>query len=260
MVDLKLKHPLYKEVFEKVPKNLDLPHSYSNYELTDLTKTNKETLSNLQGGTPFLSRYKFRKGHLYLCTSPLKKSTTNFMDHALFVTSLLRIAEYSRPTHNLYYTIGESSNISLKKVHSPGDNVFHLQKAENDIDIIPEHRQINGTTNLKLHDQIKEAGNYELLLNNKLINGIAFNYPRKESDLKNLSEEKIAELLNKYGLTHSQVLKSELLSKGKSIEKYSEGTNYWWHSLVLVLFFLLCESLLLNGINLIRSNPQVSNT
>ena len=66
-------------------------------------------------------------------------------------TSLLRMAELSRPMGTLYHTIGDEARIPLEGLAVATDEPPHL-KGPNGLDLVPEVRRTPGRTDLLLHD------------------------------------------------------------------------------------------------------------
>ncbi|MFB0997909.1 MAG: BatA domain-containing protein, partial [Flavobacteriales bacterium] len=92
---LDFQHPMFRDVFEKIPKNIDLPVVSNSYQLSVSSRSRVEKLMKLQSGNDFLSKFNYKNGSLYLFTVPLDKEFSNLTSHSVFVTSLLRIVENS---------------------------------------------------------------------------------------------------------------------------------------------------------------------
>ena len=82
-------HPIFNQVFEKIPKNPDLP-SVSNY--FPINSPAGITIFKLPNGNSYLQDITAGKGHLFICASALTNEFTNFQNHALFVPILLKAA------------------------------------------------------------------------------------------------------------------------------------------------------------------------
>ena len=249
---LNLEHELFKNVFEKLPENLDLPEIQSHYKFSENIKTNEEYLIRLQNGDAFLSQYAVGKGKVYLCATPLKSAYSNFSKHAIFVPTIYKIALLSEPKNNLFYTIGKDETIEINQ-SAKGENLYHItnfplfERGSGGVsfDIIPEHQIINGKNQLFIHNQIKEAGNYFLTNNNENLAGLAFNYDRKESDLKCWTAEELIAQSERAGFTNVSVINSQNTDLSKAISEIELGTRLWKLCIIFVLLFLGIEILLL---------------
>ena len=112
--------------------------------------------------------------------TPINTTVTSFKKHALFVPVFLNIANRSINPTLIYNTIS-SNNYFVSNDNNKG--VFNL-KNEN-IDIIPNCRSINGQTRYYTNNFIQKSGQYKLYDNQKIIDFIAYNYDSEESQLKN---------------------------------------------------------------------------
>ncbi|HRH39949.1 MAG TPA: hypothetical protein PK760_16480, partial [Flavobacteriales bacterium] len=90
-----LEHPFYRDVFTTMPRNVDLPVVHERWRLEPAAGS--DALLRMQDGSTFLSRTAVERGSVYLCATPLAERSSNFTRHALFATSLLRMAELARP-------------------------------------------------------------------------------------------------------------------------------------------------------------------
>ncbi|MBK8339972.1 MAG: hypothetical protein IPK99_08240 [Flavobacteriales bacterium] len=101
-IDLDL--PFYREVFSELPRNVDLPTVRQRYRWSP--RAGAEVLLRSQDGQPYLTRHAAQQGQVFVGASPLDPAGGSFIRHALFVTSLLRMAESSRNSGALYHVIG----------------------------------------------------------------------------------------------------------------------------------------------------------
>jgi hypothetical protein len=241
---IELQHQLYRDVFEDVPDNMDLPRTLSHYKLSQSVRSNEESLLRLQNGDAFLSRFEVGKGKVYLWTVPLDPDFSNLTRHAIFVTSMLRIAEFSLPESELEYTIGRDNVVELSNFATSVENTFRIVGEQSEYDIILEHRNIGGKTNVFMHDEIRDAGTYHLQYNNMPVRGIALNYERTESELAAYAIDEVLDLIGKLGLGNFSVI--EATSAGDAINlKDLKETKLWKYFIMLVLLFLALEILLI---------------
>jgi len=237
-------HPIYKNVFESIPENMDLPVVPKHFRFAQQTKTDLERLLILENGDLFMGQYTYGRGKVYLTASPLSNNFSNFARHALFVPTLYNMAIQSQTDVPLFYTIGKDEVISLTNVNIPADNVFHLTLDQSDIDIIPEHKILNFKTSLFVHNQIAKAGNYQLE-SGDWQTGISFNYQRKESDLRTYSPEEIKELFEQSGLSNVTLIESDYAKLSNSLSQVSRGKQLWEFCILLTLLLLGIEILLI---------------
>jgi len=243
---INLDHPVYKDVFDKKTfsaTNLDLPKVSEHYVISKTSRSNGEHLLTLQNGNAFLNKYDVDKGKLYISAVPLN-SGSNFAKHAIFVPTLYKIGMYSQNTQVLFYTISKDQTIETKNVVT-GENVYHIRGINTNFDIIPEHKISDAKTEIFFHDQITEAGNYDLFANTSRLTGISFNFNRNESDLRYFTPDELKEKINNYNYLNINILNLTESEITASLTEMDEGKKLWKLCLILALLFLAIEIVLL---------------
>jgi hypothetical protein len=237
-----LQEPFYNEVFTAMPKNVELPLSRLRYRMT--SPPTGDALLRLQNGDLFLSAIPSGKGQVYICASPLNDDGGTFTQHALFVTSLLRMAELSRPMGALYHIIGAESNIALEGVDISGEEAPHL-KGPDGTDLVPEVRNNLGTTSIALHDVDLAPGGYALTLGTDTIARVALNLPRSESDPIAFTPEQLKQRLAERGLTSFNVVEAGGENLAVRLSELDQGTKVWKWFVIAALLFLAFEILII---------------
>lgn len=237
-----LRQPFYSEVFSTMPKNVELPLSRLKFNLTAPPTT--DALLRLQNGRLFLAAIPIGRGQVYLCASPLSEEGGTFTRHALFVTSLLRMAELSRPMGALYHTIGAEASIALEGVDISGEEAPHL-RGPNGTDLVPEVRVNLGTTSIALHDVDLPPGGYALTLGTDTIARVALNLSRDESDPAAWSPEQLRQRLAERGLTSFKVMDIAGEDLAVRLSELDQGTKLWKWFVLAALLFLGLEILII---------------
>lgn len=236
---------LYEGVFDQVNQQMDLPKVYRHYLLTKQIKSNSRVILSLQNGDPLLSYHSIGKGKAYILSSPLDDKAGNFIKHALFVPTVIKIAINSIKPRLLYYQTALNEAIELPNMIQAKDQPLHLQKTDKSFDVIPEHRIVNSTLTLFTQNQIQQAGHYQILEDQALLGGVSFNYSRKESDMHFYNTEELDHLINEQAINNIQVISVGEKSLTKSIEEINDGKKLWKLCLILTLIFLACEILII---------------
>ena len=244
VASINLEHPIYHDVFEIVPQNIDLPVAQMHFQMEQNLRTNTEDLLRLQNGDPFFSVNRFGKGKLYTSAVGLQESFGNFTRHAVFVTTILRAAELSVSTSPLYYTIGRDESAELFNISATGEQTFRLSHSASNYEVIPEHRNFGGKTNIFFRNQIRQAGNYELNLADQEVAGFGFNFSRDESEPAVYSSEELANELARLGLTRFNLIADTNGAGTIAIDRLHER-HYWKYCIWMVLIFLALEVILL---------------
>lgn len=248
--DINIDHEIYHDVFESIPENMDMPEVYKHYPIKGKVLSLDETIMKLMNGDPFLLSVKSGSGVLYLSSVPLDAEFSNFPRHALFVPTLYNIALLSVPFGKLYYVIGNEVGVEVKNREASGEITFRIKALDKDFEFIPEHRNIELQTTVFPHDQIKESGNYLLMLGDEEIEGLSFNYDRSESVMKFYNSEQLSEMILSakdrnplYRKYYVFDLKDKPISK--VMEEMNQGIKLWKIFIILALIFLFSEVMLL---------------
>lgn len=245
--EINLEDYFYDDVFEELPKNINLPtitkHFNFNATSNSLTKT---SLLTLQNNDDLLCRYSFGKGKVYIFSSSLGKNTGNFASHSLFVPTFYKIAINSIPQNKLYYTIGKDFQFELKAIkNNSADQTISIKNNMGDEEFIPEIRKTNNGISIIVHDQIKNGGNHLVKDNNEIIHAVSFNYDRNESNLNVNSIETLQEMINDNGLNNYQIIESSTSTIANDLSNINNGKQLWKYCVILALVFLGIETLLL---------------
>lgn len=242
---INLEHYLYQGVFDRLPENLDLPKVNSYFTSQRLSRSREEVLLSLQNGTPFLSAFPFGSGKLYVTHVSLRPDQSNFAQHAIFVPTLLRIAENSQPQTKLYYTIGEDEVVNLRQTSLGSEDVFRIKSSSATGEFIPENRRVGGQLELFLHNRIKSAGLYQLSKGDEPISYLGFNYSREESNMLAYSIKNWQAKLNAAGWTNASIIESNIDSISKVVDDLDQGRQLWHLFLILALAMVIIEILLI---------------
>jgi len=242
---INLEHPLYSDVFEDIPENIDLPVVFKSYRIKIETTSKQESLMELQTGQAFLNVFNSDRGKVYLFAVPFQSSFSNFPKHAVFVPTMYKIAISSVIEDNLSYTIGKNEVITVRNVNLGIDNVLSIRDLQSEFEFIPEHRRINSHLDIFPHGQIALAGNYTLFNGDFPLKGIAFNYDRTESELVFFTMDEIEAYLEDNGLRNFSIVESADRPFVQTLSDLSQGKQLWRWFVMLALLFLLGEVLLL---------------
>lgn len=243
---LNVEHELFRDVFETIPENPDLPFVLGHYPMQDYRIKGADMLMDLQNGDPLVSHLAFGKGRLYITTTPAGDKYGNLVRHAIWVPLMYRMAMLSRPQQQLYYTIGKDDVISIPSMPLDGDRSPVISHAATNFEFIPGIRRSGESVDLFTYGRIAAAGHYALKVpENSWQSVLSFNYDRRESDPGIIHPDELSEWVNREG--HEQVFIVDHSAKtvGQAIMQLTSGNELWPWFIWLALFFLLLEVLLL---------------
>lgn len=233
---------VFQDVYVNANQNIKLPSTQGNFRQKRTSNTGEEVLLKYRDGGSFLSKYKREKGNVFFCASPLDIEQSDLVSNGdIFVPMLYKIAIHSDKNLKIAYTIGQDNLLEAENSVSNTETVYKLQgRAE---EFIPQQRAIGEKVVLGVGDQVKEAGFYNLFLEeDKPLNTFAFNYDRKESNLQYFNEGDLNAI---GGLAFDIIGSTETTNFKALIGERSKGIVLWKWCIILTLIFLAIEVLLL---------------
>jgi len=233
---INLQSPVFKNIFDSYPQNPDLPVVKKYYQLA--LSNNSQNLMFLPGNNPFLTESPGGKGKVYVSAVALNDDFSNLQRHALFLPVLFRIALLSGHDQPLFYTIGQNEAIEMPPIQTGEKQLLKLNK--DNISIIPDVRQQEGSTLLYLSDEVQQAGAYHLQKQDSTVAVLAFNNSRSESDLTYLTPADLAKIIPKSG----SILQAGTASLKNAVTDINIGVQLWKLCIILALIFLAAEILL----------------
>ncbi len=233
---------IFKDVFRNRNAALRLPTTQGNFPLGRVGSRRQEALLTYRDGSTALAKYTLGEGNVYLSGAPLETEVSNLALNAeIFIPMLYKMGISSGRRRPAAYTIGTDEVIETNKRGASADIVYKLRGPGGEF--IPSQRAAGNRVLLGLGGQVPEAGVYDLLLGDEIVDAFAFNYNREESDLDYLTGDELADL--------GAAANIGLLDAGNQasligdIREQNEGTPLWRYFLWAALGFLLVEVLLL---------------
>ncbi len=238
-------HYIFKNAFEKTNGNIDMPTLKAWYPLSLNSATTAEPMMMLQSGSPFMLSSSVGNGRAYICAVSLLTEESSFTNHAFFPTTLLRVAEFSQSSEQLAYELGKEQAITLRNLNVTGEETFRLRNVQSNLEIIPEHRNAGGNTEIFIHTDLDAAGNYALMMGDVQSATLSFNYDRTESDTKAISADDVQKTIEEKDWSNWNILSGNLESIAAGAGEITDGKKYWLTMIVWALIFLAVEILLI---------------
>ncbi len=236
ITDLNFDHPIYKDVFKSVSKELNKPSTKHNFPIF-LSEINKgKTILKLQNDDPFLWSGTSNGNYCFLLSTDLSKGS-NLNDHALFVPTFYNMSFLKDNMTKLQYTIGKEQRIRLKKSDSSDKISLHFM----DKTYYPTFKQMESGLFIELGPEFKEEGIYNLVQNKHIIGKLGFNYSRKESELKYYELEELEKYISNQKGNSIQIIDQTKESMVKELTQQFTGKILWPYFLALSLLFLIFE-------------------
>lgn len=230
---------IFQNVFEEKPRPNSFPALEKHYEV-NTTDLNLRPLINLPGNDFLLARKAIENGHLFVFTIPLDKSWSNWSRHALFVTTLFKIAEMSINTPTHAYTIGSTYNIVIN-VDPDDQPLLELVSKPQNFAFVPEQSRVDGNLKLNLKNEILEQGFYKLMQKDSVYTSLAFNFSRKESEMDFYSLEE----LETFAASYSEASVLDVQGKLIKTNTLRDEKPLWKFFILTTLIFLILEIIII---------------
>ncbi len=237
---INLEHPVFQGVFENVPQQIDQKEEKKYIRYSSQNTTNRQTLLEMPGKITFFSEFRKGSGRIYLSAVPLNLESSNFARHSVFVPIMYQTALLSLRDQNLFYKLHRDQQIELPKISLNSNQTLKLKNDK--FEVIPDLRQNENFSQLYIADQIKQAGNYQLLKNDSLMLMLSFNEAGSESDMSYASDEQIRESFPEQKI---EILNTDSGSLANAVKSINQGTSLWKVCLILALVFFAAEILII---------------
>ena len=243
---IKISDEVFKVGLDRVPENVALPALRFHYKMQHGAASATVSLLSLLNGDDFLVRKNFGEGTLYVLTAPINKQITDFALNPLFASVMYGLAITTGKKANLFYYMGNDEKVVLPvNTSSGGDNTITLKQQNSQYSFIPGQHQQAGKTVLQLYDGISNAGIYQAVENDSILGLLAFNYNRKESDMRFFNRQMLDSVLPNSPLKHYTVLDGKINNVREVINQQQKGARFWKLFIIFAAWLLLAEVLIL---------------
>lgn len=245
IASLNYEHPVFNGVFKEIKDNINLPIVRTNFNISINSVSTSTTLMKMSNNTPFLIETIDNMGAVYTFSTSSDEASTNFLKHALFVPTILRITELSQKQNKLAYTIGLDNAVkSTINISNIGD--LKISKVDQQNSFIPGYKKTQLNSLFIIDQQINQPGPYNIHYDNILKEGFSFNFSRDESNTTFLSIEDFKENISNSSFVNHLTIHQEINNnKALNLSEQTKGILYWKHFILLTLLFLGLEILLI---------------
>jgi hypothetical protein len=227
--------PFFEDIFESINENIDMPESSQVLR----PGSGMHPVLKFRSGESFLS-FREETGRIYVLSTLLDDILTNFHRHALFVPVMYRMGILAKKDINqLYFSVGqEQVVISIDSVDRA--RLIRLKKGEQEV--IPSQRFIGDKLVMEIPRHELSSGHFDLLVDERYITTLAFNFDKRESDLEQIPEEELLQIFGEF--PNVKIFNTKDIDNfGKELKENYMGKPLWRYALILALIFLLAEVL-----------------
>ena len=231
---------LFKDVFEKQDGNTVYPRSKKFYRLANTD--NAEKLLTDKRGNTVLAAQRLGNGNIYISAFNYNPDNSDMVYHPIFVPVMVNMAYNINAVLRTAYNLNTETAVSVNNKITDYEGKLHIRNLDNSIEFIPDVRKdFSGNLVITNIGNITNAGLYEVLKDEEVIDLLAFNYDRDESQMSFCDEEELQKQfpqalvknIKTTRLDHNSELVKEIVLQDNN--RYLSG----WFILLAVIALLL---------------------
>ncbi|NOR76816.1 MAG: hypothetical protein GQ525_16860, partial [Draconibacterium sp.] len=235
----------FNDVFRKREKNPILPEIAEHLTFGENVRTSETILLWFQNNDKALSVINHRSGKLWVFAFPLEKKNESFARDVLFVPTIYNIVLNSLPAQKISFTVGQNNFFDIPKNKNINLNSsIQIENLENSEKFIPATNNSIIGTRLDFSDQITDAGHYLIKSENSTISSMAFNFDRKESDLRYYSSNELEDKFETLQLKNASLVSDVESNFSEIFNDLQNGKQLWKIFVLLALLFIVVEVLI----------------
>lgn len=235
----------YENVFKKREENPVLPAIEGHFKFEENTRTRETNLLWFQNGDKALSFLPFNEGNVWVFSFPLNRKNESFARDILFVPTLYNIVLSSLPRQKISYTVGKDLSVTLNENEQvKAGEQLEIVNQETGERFIPEKSVTSQGIRLEFGEAIENDGHFLVQSDNETVAALAFNYDRKESDLRYFATDELEDKLETANIENAVVIKNATANFSEIFNEIENGRQLWKYFIMLALFFLLSEALI----------------
>lgn len=243
---------VFRDVYLNKSANLRLPGTLGNYKIAP---NRGEYILSYRDGSAMLCKYPLGEGALYLMAAPLNEQINDLVRNGeIFVPMLFKMAIAGAKGRQIAYFIGKDELLEARhNVSAAGETIYKMRKQpdseqnipenEQTVEFIPEQRIFGAKVQLSPGPQLRDAGWYRLSLRaDTTLADFAFNFDRKESELRYLGTDALSAQLTK----NMHILdENQEANFAQVVGEQNQGIVLWRWCVIFALLFLALEGLFL---------------
>lgn len=185
---------LFRDVFAQEDKQAVLPHIERFYHLNPAGTIEK--LLQDKRNNVLLASKTFGKGNLYVSAFSFDAENSDMVYHPLFIPLMANMACRVNSALNTSYFLNTDKPVTISNINYTDNLPLQIRREDLTFEFIPEIRKdFSGDLILTNSQNIQDAGIYEVVQDNRVIDMLAWNYERPESDMQFSNEEELQKQL-----------------------------------------------------------------
>lgn len=237
--DVAVKHEFFGDMILDLPQHADLPRVKRHVPLAP--SANSTLLMNLDNGDPMLMATPLGKGRLFDFATTLDVDWSNLADNTLFVPLMLKMALLGGGVGRLSYTLGMDQTLVFNDLDTEAEGTLELRNADGSFVMMPAHEVRNNRMIVFLHDDLPDAGFYELAMHDSVYHVMAWNESRMESEMDLADRETIVKAFKDAGFKSTAALDADDFASHDLMQAMARQSSLWRWFVLLALIALAGE-------------------
>jgi len=245
IAEIEFENVFYKDVFKKREQNPILPDVSAHLRFQSVTRSDEINLLAFQNGDKALSQLNYGDGKVWIFSFPLNQANQAFANDVIFVPTVYNFVLNSLPRQDISLTVGQNTFYDIPRNSEINLNAtFEIENRLTGEKLVPNNTITGRKTRLDFGEQINSAGHYLIENDGNIVAAMAFNYDRKESDLRYFSEQELEDRLQEQQLRNATIVSEVERNFSEVLDELQNGKQLWKLALLLALLFILAEVLL----------------
>ena len=183
---------LFRDAFEQPDIKTILPQIRQYYRL--ILPAHTEILLSDKHSAPLLVSRHYGKGNLYLSAFNFLPTDSDLVFHPLFVPLLVNMAFQVNTGLHTSYFLNTTAPVLLNTRTIQTNQPLQIRNENHTFEFIPEVRKnFSGDLQLTNATTIQEAGLFEVYQEDRLVDVLAWNYDRTESQMEFCKEQELSQ-------------------------------------------------------------------
>ena len=234
---------LFKNVLEQEDAKAVLPRIRHFYVLS--TPTGTEKLLTDKKNHTLLAAKTLGKGNLYVSAFNFNPDNSDMVYHPLFVPLMANMACQVNSALNTSYQLNTEQNVTIRTRNYQENIPLKIQRDDRSFEFIPDIRKnFSGEITLTNCNNIRDAGLYEVIQDNQVIDVLAWNYDRTESRMEFCNEKELQQQFPQARIENiktTQMDQNSNLVKEIVLQDNNKYLTFWF--ILLAVAFLLAEQI-----------------
>lgn len=233
----------FTDVFRKKEENPVYPEIRGHLVFGNNTLSQETRLLWFQNNDKALSTLSYGQGKVWVFSFPLTRKNESFARDILYVPTIYNIVINSLPAQQMSYTVGKNTFYEIQgnrniNLNSP----IEIENTRTGEQFIPSKNISNRGIQIGFSEQIINDGHYLVQNRDTLITALAFNYNRKESDLRYFKNDELQDKIEVAQLKNARVVENADRNFSEIFDEIQNGKQLWKWFIFMALLFILTEA------------------